>query len=211
MSDPVALYRELTALRHIKRFQQHATIAPMSVAEHSFYVAMLAAAYARQLQRVGVPVDVAAVIEGGLWHDAPEAAMGDTPHPVRRKWPAIARAWAEAEEEVYRQYAELAGLPHASPIEAGSLEALLIKLADWAELVLYESEERLLGNRSIQRASEKILLLLDTVLRDRFEALHDQAVSIWYGGTVAVLKAEPITHPLGTGAGRTRPITHLDI
>ena len=206
MSDPVGLYRELTALRHIKRFQQHATLAPISVAEHSYYVALLGAAFARQLQQVGVPVDVAAVLEAGLWHDAPEAAMGDTPHPVTRRWPAIRAAWNTAEEEVYTQFAQLAGLP-ATRLARGSLEALLVKCADWTELILFECEERLMGNRSIQRASEKIMALLTTRLRDAFEALRDDTVLQWYDGLIATLKHEVATYPLGMGV---RPITTSD-
>jgi 5'-deoxynucleotidase YfbR-like HD superfamily hydrolase len=203
MADPVGLYRELTALRHIKRFQQHGILAPISVAEHSFYVAILGAVYARQLQQEGVPVDVAAVIEAGLWHDAPEAVLGDTPHPVHRRWPAIGQAVSTAENEVYRRYIELAGLPPTSQIEAGSLEALLVKLADWAELVLFEAEERLMGNRSIQRASEKIIQALDGTLRTAFEALRDPAVLAWYDRVVTDLKARTLVEALDAATWRS--------
>src|SRR3990167_5644900 len=91
--DPFRLYRELTPLRHIKRFQQHATVVPISVAEHSFYVALIAGAFTSQLQRVGVEIDRALVIEGALWHDACEAFMGDVPHPVTRQFPELGAAW----------------------------------------------------------------------------------------------------------------------
>src|ERR1044072_5271666 len=80
VNNPFRLYRELTALRHIRRFQRHACVAPISVAEHSFYVGLLAAQFARTL---GAPsVNVLQCLEGGLWHDAAEAITGDVPHPV---------------------------------------------------------------------------------------------------------------------------------
>lgn len=202
MIDPIGLYRELTALRHIKRFQQHATVAPISVAEHSYYVAVLAATFARQLQALGIPVDVAAVLEAGLWHDAPEAVMGDTPHPVRRRWPAIKTAWDAAEVEVHQQLAVLAGLP--SPNHTESLEALLVKVADWCELVLYEIEERLAGNCTIQRASEKILHLLETIGRER-AGQHEHQVLDWYDQMVSTLRKE------SDNVVARRPITYLDI
>lgn len=192
MADPFGLYRELTALRHIKRFQQHPTVAPMSVAEHSFYVAVLAGTFARQLAAdpFKVTVDAAQAMELGLWHDAAEAAMGDTPHQVKRLSRTLEAEWEHLERKACWRLWGLAGMPveEWDNRADASLEALLVKIADWTELVLYVFEERVSGNRAIDRAATRIFDLMDHWL-PQLVAGHGVMVTGWYHDHVAALRA----------------------
>jgi 5'-deoxynucleotidase len=189
--DPFRLYRELTPLRMIRRFQQHSCVRPQSVAEHSYYVALLAGAFATKLQNREVYVDRQKVLEGALWHDAAEALTGDLPHPVTRTFPALGAAWAEVEEELLATLKSLSGcwgLP-----ESGSLEGLLVKYADWAELVLYVYEEQLSGNRAINKPQAAILAALEGPLRDKFSA-QGPKVFAWYDRSLRDLSAALAAH-----------------
>jgi len=200
--DPIALYREFTALRHVKRFQQMACVAPQSVAEHSFLVAMLAGAFARQLQARGVTIDRAAVVEGALWHDAAEAIIGDLPHQVKRGHPALGEVWDGLDRQACRALATLAGDPAIGAV--GGLERLVIKCADWAELLGYVAEEQLSGNRALDRAAEKILDLFVNWL-PQFVGLYGSEVADWYAGLVRELEK------LVTVSGdRLRPLVYGD-
>ena len=182
-SDPLRLYKELTPLRHVKRFQQYACIAPISVAEHSYYVALLAGGFAAQLQALGVYVNRPAVIEGALWHDAAEALTGDLPHPVTREFPELGAAWKTVEEHLENVLRSMS--PATLKLDGFfQLEKALIKLADWTELVLYVHEERWAGNRSIDTPQHVILNALRGPLWEVFGRFPVK-VSGWYLDTIA--------------------------
>lgn len=157
MSDalPFQLYREMTALRHIKRFQQHGCAHPMSVAEHSFYVGMLAWQFAQEVftQKIA-QVAPHIVLPHALYHDVEEAITSDLPHQVKRSTPALAAAWEEVETNAKRDIGRLLTFP---PTELRREEECIIKLADWAELVLYVCEERYAGNTNITPAALVIM------------------------------------------------------
>ena len=84
------------ALHHINRFGGHAA-RPISVAEHSIFVACLLAASGHgpslQLQ--------------GLCHDAAEAYMGDVPRPIKHRFPEF----EVAEERLLRGIFGILGVP----------------------------------------------------------------------------------------------------
>src|SRR5262245_12933396 len=83
---PFRTYAVLDNLRHVYRWSRSPVLFPQSVMVHSYQVAVLAGAFARELLEGGIPIDRAACIEGGLWHDATEAITSDLPADV--KWVA---------------------------------------------------------------------------------------------------------------------------
>lgn len=177
--NPVALYRELTPLRHIRRFQLFTTVRPISVAEHSYYVALLAGTFAHELQQRGVTVDRAKVVQLALWHDAPEAVMGDLPHPIKRAFPTVAGHWEAAEAEILGKLVRDAGMS-MDDLLGTDLEMLLVKIADWVELILYDAEERAAGNTAVTHAAVRLWMLLVGKVCLKVENLMVPGLARWY-------------------------------
>lgn len=70
---------------HIKRWHNVNTIRQQTVAEHTYVVTIIALDLFQQM--VGVqddPMSALNVVIGAIFHDAPEAAAGDTPTPAKR-------------------------------------------------------------------------------------------------------------------------------
>jgi 5'-deoxynucleotidase YfbR-like HD superfamily hydrolase len=189
-SDPIKLYRSLLPLHRIRRYAQHVCLAPQSVAEHSYYVALLATGFADQLEERGVGVDRGVVMELALWHDAAEAICGDIPHPVKRANDQIYQAFEALEA---RALARLTSYASAITSEifleaanALTLEHLLVKLADWIELVLYVHEESRLGNPTLRPAADRIWSNLKGHLLGEF-ARQGHNTLAWYEGLLVEL------------------------
>jgi len=115
------------ALSMICRYGGHAPEF-YSVAQHSVLVACIARLFAQ----VAIPdaVDVAFTV--GLFHDTPEAYLGDVITPVKA---AIGRVYKEAEERAWLAIADHFGLDTSSP----SIRRL-VKHADWHAYVLERRE-----------------------------------------------------------------------
>jgi len=181
---PFEFYRALSALRHVIRFQRFPIMWPQSVAEHSFYVGVLAGMFAERLRSLGHSVDERVVL-WALWHDAAEAITGDTPHDIKRK---LGEAFDVLEIEAEERLARLSRVYEAFPAPMpDSLEATLIKCADWVELLLYTATERRAGNYQLEIADQRIWTQMDTRLRERMEAL---GVGAWYAELCQILRAE---------------------
>lgn len=106
-----------------------------SVAEHSFGVAAIAACLVDQLRESGTEIDGERVLRMALLHDVGEVFTGDVPKPA--KIPALARALADAEDELVG-----AALPEPAlsiwreAREGRSLEAEVVKAADKLHLLI---------------------------------------------------------------------------
>jgi 5'-deoxynucleotidase YfbR-like HD superfamily hydrolase len=193
--DIVRLYQTLSRLRFVQRFQRQPLAKPQNVAEHSYYVSLLAGTFALQLQERGVPVDRAACIELGLWHDAAEAITSDLPHDFKRFDAELHKLWEQVEDRVMHGLARLAGIcPACSP---DGLEAFIVKVADWVELLLYVRSEKLMGNLALDVPAERIWKLLDSepmalklakIVSTSGLASHERAVLKWYGDLLGFLK-----------------------
>ena len=163
------LYQSLAPLRHIRRFQLFPTVRAASVAEHCYYTALLAGQLAALLPRhrgILVRVDRARIIETALWPDAAEAILGDLPHTVKREFPQVGKIWDRTEAQVLRHLKQT--LNGGAPAPLRSLESLVVKMADCAELLLYCDAEWQLGNTHLQGASARIWAILDQTLLHRF-------------------------------------------
>lgn len=160
MPNPPRLYRELTPLRHVRRFTRMPCIYPQNVAEHSYYVALLASQYVAQVWPLlavhGEEGQLRRgwVVEAALWHDAEEAVMGDIPHDVKRTTTAFHAAVSEVDRSArayLEQFVDIHPWANLTP-----LEQFVIKLADCVELICYEAMERRAGNRALSLAQFRI-------------------------------------------------------
>lgn len=118
---------------------------PESLAAHSFGVAYVASLLVDALREAGETIDGEKVLRMALVHDAPEAATGDIPMPV--KTPALDAALDEVEHELARRLLPASQLPYYEElVRAESLEARIVRAADKLQLVLrlhrYELQQR---------------------------------------------------------------------
>lgn len=106
-----------------------------TLAAHSFGVAWVAALLVDALRADGHPIDGEKVLRMALVHDAPEAALGDVPMPV--KTPALDEALAAVEHELARRLLPPSFFADYEELERGeSLEARVVRAADKLQLVL---------------------------------------------------------------------------
>ena len=108
---------------------------PETLAAHSFGVAWVAALIVDALRAEGQTVDGEKVLRMALVHDAPEAALGDVPMPV--KTPALDAALAAVEHALAQRLLPTSFVADYEELERGeSLEARVVRASDKLQLVL---------------------------------------------------------------------------
>ncbi len=191
MTTPWQLYEALTPLRHVRRFQLYPTNHPISVAEHHYYVAMLATVFVHQLEQVNVKVSRWHLLEAALWHDAGEAVMGDLQHFAKRLDPELHRVWERVEDGIRDRLMGEVNVTWLS--DEARPEQVLVKLADWVELLCYVRTEQQTGNHALDASSARIWTLLRSQLRERVGALravYGPGILDWYDMTLKELQQE---------------------
>lgn len=125
--------RKIRALRHIRRFNFHNCNKYQNVAEHSFFVGILA----YYIMLGWRPEKAALAMAVALHHDIAEAVTGDIPYLVRQRL-EMKEIDQEAMEEL-----------DVSRFAADTDIVEVIDFADAFELKLYLEEERRSGNNSL--------------------------------------------------------------
>lgn len=129
-------HRKIRSLQNVRRFNFEQCNRYQSVAEHSFFVALLvrdAAVWAGWSD-----VDVMVAMDAALMHDANEAVTGDFPYLVRK---------AMSPSELNRLESMAAAELNVPGMVKYPLIALdLVGFCDALELALYLQEERSSGN-----------------------------------------------------------------
>jgi 5'-deoxynucleotidase len=126
--------RKLRGLSHTWRFNYHPRIRQESVAEHSYWVALIVSYLMISKGKLG---EAAAYAAAALFHDAEEAVTGDLPSPVKR-----GRAWKDVEEAALD---EIVG-DGAMVINRSAESHKFIKMADTVSALLVADEEVKMGN-----------------------------------------------------------------
>lgn len=117
--------------QRIVRFHVMPTIETQTVGAHTFGVCLLLL----ELTNGNCSQEL---MKAALYHDVPEAVVGDIPSPTLRKFPKLKEEYKAAEEIVCIEY----GMQPTLTAE----EARLLHLADRLELVLFAVEDHWRGN-----------------------------------------------------------------
>lgn len=166
---------EFKGLRHLPRWSGHAVIKPESVAEHCYYVGIIAGAIGRKYEHLsGKTLDMAKLYEQVAMHDVEEVFFGDLPSPAKKAFPYLLKSYERAFKESVRDKLEGVddiGYKHFyNRIEEdNSIETKIMKIADVLHTVQYVYSEYKLGNR--------VRSLLDKVIShsvDRIKGYEDK-------------------------------------
>lgn len=125
--------RKVRALRHIRRFNFHNCNKYQNVAEHSFFVGLLA--YYIMLE--WKPGEASLAMAVAMHHDIAEAITGDIPYLIRQRLEM---------REIDQEAMEELSIPYFA-VNTDITE--VVKFADAFELKLYLEEERRSGNNSL--------------------------------------------------------------
>lgn len=149
-------HQKIRALRWVNRFNFHPMIRTTTVAEHSFFTALLAYEFTVLFQP-----DIAEVVAvHALFHDLEEAITGDIPALVKRKIPFTV---LDNLEDSARRELEICIPEHG----------WIIDLADAVECKLYLEEERALGNTTTYDIEREIMRRINECL----DVIDNQDVS----------------------------------
>lgn len=128
--------RKLRGLSHTWRWNYHPRVRQESVAEHSYWVAVIVAELLDM--KCEDPIFRSRCIMAALYHDMEEAITGDLPSPVKR-----GRAWKDVELAAFN---ELTG-EDATEVDVDPEVKRIVKMADIVSALLFADEEYMTGNR----------------------------------------------------------------
>ena len=133
-------------LKALTRYNNKFKIISESVAEHSFFVAVLVLKmhddYKFNLEKA---------LKMGLIHDIPELHLSDVTHDVKRNFPQLAKEVTKAEFVIMRNKYPNWYSTFKSFEDQDSVEALVVKMADNLSCVQYASAEMDLGNKGYMK------------------------------------------------------------
>lgn len=133
---------DIYRLSYIKRYSNVPRIHEESVAEHGFFVAaILFDLYDKYWFDLGKAMIIA------VSHDLTEMELNDCPHIIKAKYPAIAKAYEDCEEEVASQLPEIAAWgAREFDKKQKTTEATVVHLADVIQCIQYSTVEIKMGN-----------------------------------------------------------------
>tara|TARA_B100001113_G_scaffold338340_1_gene320412 strand:+ start:587 stop:1123 length:537 start_codon:yes stop_codon:yes gene_type:complete len=133
-------------LKALTRYNNKFKIISESVAEHSYFVAVLTLKLHDDYD-----FDLEKALKMSLIHDIPELHLSDVTHDVKRNFPKLASEVVKAEyvimEERYPQWYDT--FKHFE--DQDSPEALAVKMADNLSCVQYATAEMELGNKGYMK------------------------------------------------------------
>lgn len=156
-------------LTQIVRFSTKPTVRKQNVAEHSYFVALIAMIVCERLINKGIQIDKADVLEKCLVHDISESVSGDMPRVVKEENEEIRLMIGNLEDRVFEKITE--SLPedikkslHSSYTwfeDYAKLENRIVKFADILENGLFVLCEMDLGNKNMSDVQRNVKRWLD--------------------------------------------------
>lgn len=146
---------DLRAAAQTRRYHTKQTIGHQTVAEHSYYVAMLCIEMCEGNPSIEL-------LKAAMYHDLAEAETGDT--PATAKWTSrpLKEALLRMEDHFNRK--------HGLEVELTERETLMLKWADCLELGFYCVDQMMLGNRHMKVIYENITEFMERSLPPLIEA-----------------------------------------
>ncbi len=147
MSDTLSDFVDnIYTLKALTRYNNKFKIISESVAEHSFFVAVLVLKmhddYKFNLEKA---------LKMGLIHDIPELHLSDVTHDVKRNFPKLAKEVTNAEYVIMRDKYPNWYESFKEFEDQNSVEALVVKMADNLSCVQYATAEMELGNKDYMK------------------------------------------------------------
>jgi len=155
------------ALSQILRFSTVPTIHKQNVAEHSYFVALIAWLICVRMETKGIEINTEKVLKLSLIHDLPESVSGDMPRSVKKG--EIRKIITELEDSVFQMmigdlpedmYDELSATYRRWEL-GDSLEEKVMRFSDILESAIYCLCEKELGNSNMDRIISNMIIWID--------------------------------------------------
>lgn len=156
------LYMVIERLSSIKRYNTRKFIIPQNVLEHEGSVTLISMLFSDYFNKIGIKNDTEKVLRMAILHDTDEIISGDIPHDAKYDYTnnseKVREALAFIEKETINNILneiKRYGLfekyhNYFNEIkEKKSIEAKIVKLADFVDVMIYTKIENLLGNSTI--------------------------------------------------------------
>ncbi len=184
MDDLLSSFLDYTTdrLSSITRYSTKRAITTQSVMQHLGSVTLIAMVFSDYLNKHGIKNDTERVMRMAIIHDADEIVSGDIPHPAKYQQGVVSENLRASlskladytirstlqmlnNKEMFNSYYNL----YAEEKQRSTIEARIVKLADFADVIIFCMQEERLGNSTIsqinEEASKKFAELLQEMLK----------------------------------------------
>ncbi len=166
-------------LSSITRYSTKRAITTQSVMQHLGSVTLIAMVFSDYLNKIGIKNDTERVMRMAILHDADEIVSGDIPHSAKYQQGALSENLRESlnkltdytirttlqllnNKEMFNTYYAL----YAEEKQRNTIEAKIVKLADFADVIIFCMQEKRLGNSTISQIQGEAERKFDELLRD---------------------------------------------
>ena len=175
----------ITRVSSIKRYNTRKFISPQSVLEHLAGVTLISMVISDYFNQQGIKNNAERVLRMAITHDLDEVVSGDIPHDVKYKYGKESEKLRKAlsfitDRTIKSMYEQLGDKKlidsyislYMEEKEKQTLEAKIVKLADFIDVMIYSTTELSLGNTTIipekENSTERYQELLHSVLSEVF-------------------------------------------
>ena len=167
------LFGSCRRVSHIKRYSSIPVVRAENVAEHSYYVCLIAMAIATDYMRRtkdDSKINMGHLLQCAIVHDIDEALTGDVLRSVKHGDPAIKSAFDSFAKRVVIGLEQSIGMPFLALWEnqkSDTLEGYILSLSDLLSVVSYVVEELRSGNSGVYRILHEVAGWI-TKLQERY-------------------------------------------
>lgn len=163
----IFLYEVISRLSAIRRYNTRKFVSPQSVMEHSGSVVLISMVISDILNQKGIKNDTEKVMRLAILHDIDETISGDLPHDAKYKNGELSKNLRLSLNELTEYTTKnLLDLLNNSPQtsyylslfheekQKVTIEAKIVKIADFYDVIIYGLQEEQLGNSNMNDAIE---------------------------------------------------------